>query len=329
MPTHRPLFPDLLFEPARRLRQWEARLMALFAEHSYEELRPSLVSQKREGPSARRGELLALDGEGGVSALRSDFTVALADLFVSRFTEPPRRVSYAGPVFREPLGAWEPAERFEVGCELTGTAEESVADDRALYMLLAKVPDALGLAGGTLKLGHAALVRRPLDEEGIAGASRTAYVRALSVRAHHRVQDALGGAPADVREKLVLHAKALLDDTPDESPYRARIEHEIRAIDDAATVCSEALPKRIHVRKDYADVTGITFYTGPTFALWAPFASAELVAGGRYDALYPSLGKPWCAAGFCVRLSRLLDLFEAHPELFSEADRTRRMEPTA
>jgi len=316
MPTHRPLFPDLLFEPAKRLRTWEARLMALFSDEGYQELRPSLVSQKRETKASR--EMLALDGEGGVSALRSDFTVALADLFVARFPSPPPRVSYAGPVFREPLGAWEAAERFEVGCEHTGPAEESSEADRALYTLLAKVPDALGLGGGTLKLGHAGLVRRPLDDEGITGPTRKAYVRALSVRAHHRVDEALASAPTDTRERLSLHAKALLDDAPDESPYRARIEGEIRAIDEAAAVCKEALPRRIRVRKDHADVTGIDFYTGPTFALWAPYASAELVAGGRYDALYPSLGKPWCAAGFCVRLSRLLDLHEAHPELFAE-----------
>ena len=39
-------------------------------------------------------------------------------------------------------------------------------------------------------------------------------------------------------------------------------------------------------------------------------------AGGRYDGLFPELGRPWFAAGFCVRLTRLLDLAETRPELF-------------
>ena len=39
---------------------------------------------------------------------------------------------------------------------------------------------------------------------------------------------------------------------------------------------------------------------------------------GRYDRLFPELGRPWNAAGFCVRLTRLVDLAETRPELFNE-----------
>jgi len=293
--------------------------MALFAAEGYAEMRPSLVSRTKRATSATADrELSMLDGEGGTAALRSDFTLALAELFAHRFAEPPPRVSYAGPVFREPETAWEAAERFEVGCEHTGPASDSTAADHALCMLLAKVPDALGLGSGTLKLGHAALVRKPLDEEGTGGHTRAAYVRALSVRALHRVRDALEGTPEPARERLERHARALLADDADESPYRERLDADLRALETTAALFTGAVPSRVVVRKDLADVTGIDFYTGPTYALWAPHASLELLAGGRYDALYPSLGKPWAAAGFCVRLSRLLDLAEAHPELFTE-----------
>lgn len=294
--------------------------MDLFSEAGYAELRPSLVAREHVMTAATRGRVLSmLDGEGGASPLRSDFTLALAELFVLRYAEPPPRVSYSGPVFREPEGAWEAAERFEVGCEHTGTAAESEAADRALCTLLARVPDTLGLGAGTLKLGHAGLVRRPLEGEGVTGAARAAYVRALRVRAPHRVKDALSTIDERARERLFLHATALLDDAPDASPYRASLDAELRAMDTTAAHFTSLLPPRIFLRRDYADVTGIDFYTGPTYALWTPHASSELLAGGRYDALYPGLGKPWCAAGFCVRLSRLLDLAEAHPELFPEA----------
>ena len=66
------------------------------------------------------------------------------------------------------------------------------------------------------------------------------------------------------------------------------------------------------------------YYDGPlgpeyapaatTLRLWAPGAQHELAAGGRYDGLFPELGRPWFAAGFCVRLTRLLDLAETRPE---------------
>jgi ATP phosphoribosyltransferase regulatory subunit len=56
------------------------------------------------------------------------------------------------------------------------------------------------------------------------------------------------------------------------------------------------------------DLRGLGFYTGPTLRLWAPGAQRELAAGGRYDGLFPELGRPWFAAGFCVRLTTLLEL---------------------
>lgn len=293
--------------------------MALFAREGYAELRPSLVARSSRGTSATAGrELSVLDGDGGTYPLRSDFTLALAELFALRFAEPPPRVSYAGPVFREPSGAWEGAERFEVGCEHTGDAADTNEADRALCVLLAAVPDTLGLRSATLKLGHAALVRKPLDAEGLSGHARAAYVRALSIRAPHRVRDALHGVDAPVRDRLERHARALLDDDADASPYRDALATELAALASTVALFSSVLPPRIAPRVDLADTTGIDFYTGPTYAIWAAHASLELCAGGRYDALYPSLGKPWAAAGFCVRLSRVLDLAEAHPELFEE-----------
>ena len=78
------------------------------------------------------------------------------------------------------------------------------------------------------------------------------------------------------------------------------------------------LPPNLELRVDLADVAGLGFYTGPTLRLWAPGAQQELAAGGRYDRLFPDLGRPWQAAGFCVRLSRLLDLAETRPDLFEQ-----------
>ncbi|MDE3246925.1 MAG: ATP phosphoribosyltransferase regulatory subunit, partial [Acidobacteriota bacterium] len=79
------------------------------------------------------------------------------------------------------------------------------------------------------------------------------------------------------------------------------------------------VPRGLTLRLDLADVQGVGFYTGPTLRLYAPGAQQELAAGGRYDGLYPSLGKPWFAAGFCVRLSPFLDLAEMRPDLFDAA----------
>jgi ATP phosphoribosyltransferase regulatory subunit HisZ len=194
-----------------------------------------------------------------------------------------------------------------------------------LARLMVAMPAALGLKGGILQLGHAALLGRPMEAEGLDRELAGRVVSALHRRAAHRVAEALEGHPAAAR--LLAHAEALLAETQDAasldalgaSPYAAMLGEEIAHLRRAHAAIAPLLPPGLELRLDPADVQGIGFYTGPTLRLWAPGAQAELASGGRYDGLYPELGRPWKAAGFCLRLSRLLDLAETRPELFGEA----------
>ncbi|HLP29975.1 MAG TPA: ATP phosphoribosyltransferase regulatory subunit [Geothrix sp.] len=318
MPVRTPHFPDLLFGSAARLRRWEAALMGLLAEQGYRELHPSLVLRE----AVPEGALRFFDGDDLV-ALRWDFTVALAGLLARSFPAPPPRVAYAGAVFRRPVQPWEAVERFEVGCErIQQEGESSTEADVELARLLMAIPGVLGLKSAILHLGNAALVRRPLEVEGIFGDLAEATVAALSRRSPHRVREALDGHPSAAR--LTAHAEALLAelDGPgtlaalDTSPYADLLEDERHHMDRALKALLPILPPNLELRVDLADVAGLGFYTGPTLRLWAPGAQQELAAGGRYDQLFPRLGRPWQAAGFCVRLSRLLDLADTRPDLF-------------
>lgn len=320
MAVRTPHFPDLLFNAAARLRRWEGALMGHFAAHGYRELHPSLVL--REG--VPEGALRFFDGDELV-ALRWDFTMALAGLLTRTFPAPPDRVAYAGAVFRRPVQPWEAVERFEVGCErIQPEGEPSAEADVELARMLMAVPGLLGLKSAILHLGNAALVRRPLEAEGLFGELADAVVAALSRRAPHRVREALDGHPSAAR--LTAHAEALLSelDGPGtlgalaSSPYATLLEEEIHHMDRALQALLPILPPNLELRVDLADVAGLGFYTGPTLRLWAPGAQQELAAGGRYDRLFPGLGRPWQAAGFCVRLSRLLDLAGTRPDLFEE-----------
>ncbi|MBI4913480.1 MAG: ATP phosphoribosyltransferase regulatory subunit [Acidobacteria bacterium] len=318
MPIRTPHFPDLLFDAARRLRRWEGALMALLQRHGYEELHPSLVLREPHEADCLR----FFDGNELV-ALRSDFTVSLARLLSQRFPEPPPRVAYAGAIFRRPLQPWEPVERFEVGCErIHEDPEGRPGADVELARLLLAVPGALGLRGGILQLGHAALLRVPMDQEGLPPALRDALVRAISRRSAHRAAEALADHPAAPR--LLAHAETLLEQLDgagglqalSRSPYAGALTRELEHLHGTLEALLPLLPAGLTLRVDPADVHGLPFYTGPTLRLWAPGAQQELAAGGRYDGLFPELGRPWFAAGFCVRLSRLLDLAETRPELF-------------
>jgi ATP phosphoribosyltransferase regulatory subunit HisZ len=318
MPVRTPHFPDLLFGSAARLRRWEGALMGLLASHGYRELHPSLVLRE----AVPEGALRFFDGDDLV-ALRWDFTVALAGVLARGFPVPPPRVAYAGAVFRRPVQPWEAVERFEVGCERIQPEGEASADaDLELARLLMAIPGVLGLKSAILHLGNAALVRRPLEAEGIAGDLANAVVAALSRRAPHRVKEALDGHPGAAR--LVAHAEALLSELDGPatlnalaaSPYAALLREERGHMELTLQSLLPILPPNLELRVDLADVAGLGFYTGPTLRLWAPGAQQELAAGGRYDRLFPDLGRPWQAAGFCVRLSRLLDLADTRPDLF-------------
>jgi ATP phosphoribosyltransferase regulatory subunit len=320
MAVHTPHFPDLLFPAAGRLRRWEAALMGLFETHGYRELRPSLVLRESVPEQALR----FFDGEE-LLALRWDFTTSLATLLARTFPDPPERVSYAGAVFRRPVQPWEAVERFEVGCEhIQPSGGASAEADLELARLLMGVPKAIGLRRAILHLGNAALVRLPLEAEHLPTAQAVAVVAALSRRAPHRVREALGDHPAAPR--LVRHAEALLSGLDgaqslgvlDDSPYAELLQEERAHMERAIRAILPLLPPGLELRVDLADVAGLDFYTGPTLRLWAPGAQQELAAGGRYDRLFPGLGRPWQAAGFCVRLSRLLDLAETRPDLFEE-----------
>jgi len=320
MAVRTPHFPDLLFGSAARLRRWEGALMKLLEGHGYRELQPSLVLRESVPEDAVR----FFDGDELV-ALRWDFTMALAGLLARNFPAPPDRVAYAGAVFRRPVQPWEAVERFEVGCERIQLDDESSDEaDRELDRPLMDSPSVLGLKNAILHLGNAALVRRPLEAEGLFGDFADAVVAALSRRAPHRVREALDGHPSASR--LAAHAEALLSglDGPDAldalaaSPYAELLKDEREHMDRALKALLPMLPANVELRVDLADVAGLDFYTGPTLRLWAPGAQQELAAGGRYDRLFPGLGRPWQAAGFCVRLSCLLDLAETRPDLFEQ-----------
>jgi len=312
MPTHTPSFPDLLFDDAAKLRRWESQLMTHLDGAGYREMHPSLVMRNPVNPSTVR----FFDGDQLV-ALRWDFTEALARTLVRRFQEPPRRLSYAGPVFRRPANSWDPVERLEVGCEHIQTDREGRSEaDRELARLLMAVPALLGLDGCLLHIGHAALLRRPLEAEGIPEELGLEIARVLDRRAIHRAAELLEGHRA--KDRLVQHAEILLSgpDGPGglsalaQGPYGGLLEAEAEHLGRVLASLSEHLPAGLTLRLDMGDLRGLGFYTGPTLRLWAPGAQRELAAGGRYDGLYPDLGRSWFAAGFCVRLTTLLELSE-------------------
>ena len=56
------------------------------------------------------------------------------------------------------------------------------------------------------------------------------------------------------------------------------------------------------VAVDLGEVRGLGYYTGLTFAGYAPGAGSRVAAGGRYDGLLARFGRPDPAIGFAIDL---------------------------
>ena len=313
MPTHTPSFPDLLFDDAARLRRWEAQLMGHLDGPATGSCTPAWSCATPTNPTTVR----FFDGDQLV-ALRWDFTEALARTLVRRFQEPPRRLSYAGPVFRRPANSWDPVERLEVGCEHIQTDP-----DQRLRGGPGAGRPAHGGAGpaGAGGLPAAHRPRGPAAPAhgggGHPGRTGPGSGPGAGPARHPPGRGAAGGHPA--KDRLLAHAEILLSgpngpgslDDLARGPYGALLEAETGHLRRVLERLFPAhLPEGLTLRLDLGDLRGLAFYTGPTLRLWAPGAQRELAAGGRYDGLYPELGRPWYAAGFCVRLTTLLELGE-------------------
>ncbi|PYS51226.1 MAG: hypothetical protein DMF68_04990 [Acidobacteria bacterium] len=59
---------------------------------------------------------------------------------------------------------------------------------------------------------------------------------------------------------------------------------------------------------DFGDVSGLDYYTGLTFKIYAKGAGSRVGAGGRYDLLTANFGKTEPAIGFMLELDALTDV---------------------
>ncbi|HKC63654.1 MAG TPA: ATP phosphoribosyltransferase regulatory subunit, partial [Pyrinomonadaceae bacterium] len=59
---------------------------------------------------------------------------------------------------------------------------------------------------------------------------------------------------------------------------------------------------------DFGDVSGLDYYTGLTFKIYAAGAGSRVGGGGRYDLLTANFGKTEPAIGFMLELDALTDV---------------------
>jgi ATP phosphoribosyltransferase regulatory subunit len=246
-------------------------------------------------------------GSGEVVAIRPDITPQIVRLYAARpdALPDPARLCYDGPVLRSrEARAGRPREVYQAGVELLG-AGGPAADAEALAVLR-KALDKVGLDAAVLEVGHARFAGAVLEAAGLRAAARSAAEEALSRKDEGALAALAGktrGAPAARKalpslatlygEGALSRARAVAAAVPAAAGPLAELEASLR------------LARRRGVREvevDLGEVRGLGYYTGITFAGYAPGAGSAVASGGRYDGLLARFGRPGPAIGFAVDL---------------------------
>ncbi len=304
---------DLLPEHSARLAELSARLHQVFATFGYRRvLLPTLerleVVERGLSPAALQGVLKFVEpGSGEVVAIRPDITPQIARLYAARpdALPAPARLCYDGPVLRaREARAGRPREVYQAGVELLG-AGGAGADAEALVVLW-KALERVGLGHATLEVGHARFAHEVVAAAGLGRGAREEAAEALA-RKDEAALAALarrGRGGAKARAALPLLATLY----GDEALGRARVLARGAPRAGAALAEVEAalrLARRRGVSRvavDLGEARGLGYYTGLTFAGYAPGAGSAVADGGRYDGLLARFGRPGPAIGFAVDL---------------------------
>jgi ATP phosphoribosyltransferase regulatory subunit len=304
---------DLTPDHSAHLAELSARLHAVFASFGYRRLLlPTLerleVVERGLSEAALAGVLKFVEpGSGEVVAIRPDITPQIARLWAARpdALPDPARLCYDGPVLRaREARAGRPREVYQAGVELLG-AGGAGADAEAL-VVLRRALDRVGLSHAVLEVGHARFAAEILAAAGLPAATRAEAEEALSRKDEAALSAAAGrgrGKPAARRALPALaglygagalsRARALASDLPAAAGALAELE------------AAMGLARRRGVREvevDLGEVRGLGYYSGVTFAGYAPGAGAAVASGGRYDGLLARFGRPGPAIGFAVDL---------------------------
>lgn len=271
--------------------------------------RVEVPALERLDPSHPRGEksFKLVDVGGGVLALRSDFTPALARLVKAAFPavaageERPLRLSYDGLVWHAIDPELARGREFtQVGIELIGVS--SARTDAELIHLARESVRALGLSP-RVEVGNPAYVTALFDAAEVPGSARRSLADAIDRKDQTAVEGLVGAL------KLRGRAADAIVAVPDLYGDASVVDEALASSPSAAA--TDALERLAGVLDEFEDPSELmldlglarrlSYYTGVTFRAYTFDFGQPLLGGGRYDgALLPR------AAGFALGLGRVL-----------------------
>jgi ATP phosphoribosyltransferase regulatory subunit len=294
MSDHRALLPsglrDLLPPEAETEAAAVERLMASFASHGYQRVKPPLLEFEDSllsGSGAAMGDqtfrLMDPDTRR-MMGLRADMTPQIARIATTRLavTARPLRLSYAGQVLRVQASQIAPDRQIpQAGIELIG--HDSPEADAEIVLVGAEALRSLGIARLSIDLTMPTLVPSLLDETNFPADRRAALTRALDRKDIAAVRDR-AGALADTLSDLLLAAGpadgALAALVAADLPPATRLLAE-RIAATVAAIRARCMDG-VTITVDPVEFRGLKYHTGVCMTVYTPDRQAELGRGGRY-----------------------------------------------
>ncbi|UPG71874.1 ATP phosphoribosyltransferase regulatory subunit [Roseomonas gilardii subsp. gilardii] len=283
---------DLLPPDAAREAELVEAMLAVFAAHGYERVKPPLL-EFEEGLLAGSGAAVAeqtfrlMDPVSQrMMGLRADMTPQVARLAATRLrgVERPLRLSYSGQVLRVRGSQIAPERQLpQAGIELIGI--DCAAADAEVALVGVEALAKVGVENVALDITLPAMSPALLDAAGLTGEARQALARALD-RKDAAAVTALAeqaGPPAVFLPGLL--AAAGPADAALAALEAAALPPQARAIADNAKAVIAAIRVRapaLRITLDPVEFRGLRYHTGVAYTIFGPGRTGEMARGGRY-----------------------------------------------
>lgn len=320
---------------ARVRRAVEDAVMNVFDGWGYEEIAAPSVDyyvlfERGMGREEARRSFRFTDTDGRLLALRPDVTSSVARAAATLFASAPRplRFCYAASVFfQRPRShaEWKRQGR-QLGCELIGVGGGEA--DAEVLAIAAEVLERLRLRF-RITLNHVGVFKGVAEELGLDEPERERVRRLIDARDAAGLEVVLAsracaGAQSLART-LTRHARG--PGAFEEARAALNNARSLEALDALEKTWGivEALELTEVFDLDLGDVSGLDYYTGLVFKIYAEGAGARVGSGGRYDELTANFGRREPAVGFVLDLDAVSEVLSRAGD--SEAENGARTHP--
>ncbi len=283
---------DLLPPEAEREAALVETMMAVFAGHGYERVRPPLLEFEESllagsGAAVAEQTFRLMDPVSQrMMGLRADMTPQVSRIAATRLVRQarPLRLCYAGQVLRVRGTQLAPERQLpQTGIELIGS--DTAAADAEVALVAAEALRAIGLPDISLDVTLPTMAPALLEAAGVSSALGQRLIRALD-----RKDAAAVTALAAEAGPLAAALPALLQAAgPADGALAALAAADLppaaRAIADNAAAVIAAIRARapwLRITLDPVEFRGFRYHVGVAFTLYGPGSTGELGRGGRY-----------------------------------------------